>query len=130
MATVTPKGFDEVVRRLRKQQIEKEIAQIYEEKAMAGDRYSRERLERMKPPSFLNKKHSIKKTLISIEVSITPTKSGRVSIKEGDDLHKVAFNFCRTYQLGTDMQMSLEKQLTHHLENYYKQQRIVDKTKN
>jgi hypothetical protein len=40
----------------------------------------------MKPPSFLSKVTEKKKILLSIEVSITPTKTGRIAIKEGDDV--------------------------------------------
>ena len=75
----------------------------------------------MKPPSFLNKKPEQKKlTLLSIEVSITPTKTGLVAIKEGDDVGEVATNFCKAYSLGKEMQDALIKQLETHVQNYYK----------
>ena len=76
----------------------------------------------MRPPSFLNKKKESKRpTLLSIEVSITPTKTGLVAIKEGDDVVAVATNFCKAYNLGRQMQDALIKQLETHVKNYYKQ---------
>jgi len=56
--------------------------------------------------------------LLSIEVSISPHKSGRIGIKEGDDLHKLAQNFCKAYMLNKDMEESLFLQLQGHLDNY------------
>jgi len=69
----------------------------------------------MRPPSFLTKTNNRRQLLLSIEVSITPTKSGRVGIKEGDDLQEVAANFCKAYQLGRDMEIALLSQLKMHL---------------
>ena len=66
---------------------------------------------------------------MSIEVSITPTKTGRVGIKEGDDLKQLAKNFCKAYSLGKDMEESLVEQLEGHLENYWKmkEKKVVQK---
>jgi hypothetical protein len=37
-----------------------------------GERYGKEKLEKMKPPSFLTQKNEKRPLLLSIEVSITP----------------------------------------------------------
>ena len=57
------------MRKLREQK-EKEKAE--EAKVMTGERYAKEKLDRMKPPSFLEKKNDKRQLLLSIEVSITP----------------------------------------------------------
>lgn len=106
-----PKGYQEAVERIRKHQELKDKTKIEEERKLKGERYAIERLglEKARPPSFLNKPgNSIKRPqLLSIEVSITPTRSGRIGIKEGDDLKVLAANFCKAYQLHRDMQESL-----------------------
>lgn len=48
-----PKGYAKVVERMRKVQEEKYKDKIEEEKKNKGERYNKERLEKMKPPSFL-----------------------------------------------------------------------------
>lgn len=40
---------------MRKHQEEKKKSQIEQNKISLGERYDKERLEKMKPPSFLNK---------------------------------------------------------------------------
>ena len=45
--------------------------------------------------------------MLSIEVSISPTKQGKIGIKEGDDIRKLAKNFCKTYNLPKDMEETL-----------------------
>jgi len=84
-----------------------------EEKKTVGERYGKERLDKMKPPSFLSRpfddqRYGKKRNLLlSIEVSITPTRSGRIGISEGDDLRRLAQNFCKAYSLNKDMEESL-----------------------
>jgi hypothetical protein len=48
-----PKGYAKVVERMRKVQEDKCKEKIEEEKKNIGERYGKERLEKMKPPSFL-----------------------------------------------------------------------------
>jgi len=64
----------------------------------------------MKPPSFLTRdasKKKKKKELLKIEVSITPTRNGVITVKEGDDLAKLAAGFCKAYMLGKEMKSAL-----------------------
>lgn len=80
----------------------------------------------MKPPSFLSKESERqkekKKILFSIEVSVTPTKSGRIGIKSGDNLQKVSQNFCKAYSLNKEMVDSLVCQLQNHMDKYLEEQ--------
>lgn len=57
---------------MRKNIQNKEDQKKLEEKLLAGERYDREKLERMKPPSFLSKVVEKKKILLTIEVQISP----------------------------------------------------------
>lgn len=82
---------------MRKTNHEKETKKQEEERKAKGDRYQEERLLIQKPPSFVSKTKVKKQLLLSIEVSITPTKTGRIGIKEGDDLHLLAASFCKAY---------------------------------
>ena len=47
-------------------------------------------------------------------------RTGRIGIKEGDDLRKLAVNFCKAYSLNREMEDSLTDQLQGHLDNYWK----------
>jgi hypothetical protein len=38
-----------------------------------------------------------------VDVNITPTKTGRIGIYEGDDVTELARNFQRTFQLNKTM---------------------------
>ena len=67
---------------------------------------------------------------MSIEVAITPSKTGRLGIKEGDDLSKVAASFCKAYQLDSVMQQQLTDQLEAHRLNYYRQQQLIVQKEN
>lgn len=57
---------------------------------------------------------------MSIEVSLTPHKTGRIGIKQGDDPHQLAKNFCKAYSLHKDTVESLTKQLQSHIDKYKK----------
>lgn len=45
--------------------------------------------------------------LMSIEVNISAAKTGKIAIKEGDDLKFLARNFCKVYNLDKEMEKSL-----------------------
>lgn len=62
-------------------------------------------------------------------MSITPTRSGRIGISEGDDLHDLAQSFCKAYSLNKEMEANLVEQLQAHLDNYWKKkeaQRLLE----
>jgi len=47
----------------------------------------------IKPPSFLDAERKKKKLLMYVDVNITPTKTGRIGIYEGDKVKDLAKNF-------------------------------------
>jgi hypothetical protein len=89
-----PKGYAKQVERMRKVNEEKEKLKEEDEKKLTGERYEKFRLRGENAPSFLKGPEGGLKNknqlLLSIQVSITPTKSGKIGIKHGDDLHKLA----------------------------------------
>ena len=125
-----PRGYAKVVERMRNHQEQKNKQKQDEEKKNIGERYGKERLEKMKPPSFLRKPFDDQKygkrrnLLLSIEVSITPTRSGRIGISEGDDLRRLAQNFCKAYSLNKVMEENLVIQLQDHLKEYRKKKEV------
>jgi len=57
-----------------------------------------------------------------VDVNITPTRTGRIGIYEGDDLRELARNFCKAFQLNHSMHGLLIQQLEDHLRTYRQQQ--------
>ena len=53
-----------------------------------------------------------------VDVNITPTRTGRIGIYEGDDVRDIAKNFKKTFQLNNAMLHMLTLQLEQHLSNY------------
>ena len=51
----------------------------------------------MKPPTFLENERKKRKLLMYVDVNITPTKTGRIGIYEGDDLKELARNFSKAF---------------------------------
>ena len=51
----------------------------------------------IKPPKITEAQRPKKKPLLYVDVNITPTKSGRIGIYEGDDLKELARNFCKAF---------------------------------
>lgn len=100
---------------MRKHQENQKKIRENEEKERRGERYDRQRLEKVQAPSFVAedgtyRSHQNKgQLLLSIEVSISPTKQGRIGIKEGDDPKILARNFCKTYNLPREMEDALIK---------------------
>jgi hypothetical protein len=63
-----------------------------------GERYDKSKLERFQPPKLCTRQK--KKLLLYVNVNITPTKTGKVGIYEGDDLAQIAKTFCRSFSLN------------------------------
>ena len=84
----------------------------------------------MKPPSFIDnsggRKELYDKTttskkkrlLLYVDVNVTPSKTGRIGIYEGDDLRQLARNFCKAFQLNKSMLESLHRHLEQNLVKY------------
>ena len=84
---------------MRKIAEEKKAKEEKEYKRTIGENYDKMKLMQAKPPSFLekDKKSSKKKLLMYVDVNITPTKTGRIGIYEGDDIREVAKNFAKAF---------------------------------
>lgn len=71
------------------------------QKHARGDRYDKEKLNNIAPPTFLSKPHFVNSkkggTIVSIDVEITPTKTAKINLKRNDDVKDVARKFAATY---------------------------------
>ena len=102
-----------------------------------GRRYNKERLQKVKPFSFVcrdNKEHLQQKrargpVIMCIDVSISPTKTAKINIREGDCSHNLANNFARNHNLPDDVKATLEHQLQQHLDRHKKQTKVTTKKK-
>lgn len=109
-----PKGFDKYVTRQRNKLVEKEELEKKLKRESSGNRYQRSKLQNVKPPSFIIKPNNTEKSkrkdiLVSLDIKITPTRTGKLSIKKGDEVETIAKNFCMAYQLKAEMQEELVK---------------------
>lgn len=89
------KGYEKVVNRLRKVNMEKRALQEKEHKKAIGENYDKIKLMNLKPPSFVSK-HK-RNLLMYVDVNVTPVKTGRIGIYEGDDVRELARNFQKTF---------------------------------
>lgn len=81
----------------------------------------------LKPPSFVVEgERKKRKLLMYVDVNITPTKTGRIGIYEGDDVRDLAKNFQRAFQLNGQMLHLLTLQLETHLRAYKEKHGIKD----
>lgn len=105
-----PKGYDKVVERMRKKRQEEEEIKEKDRKAGIGERYDREKLNRLTSPTFLRAaaKKEVprwkKEALVTLEIKIGPQKNAKISLKEGDNPRLLARNFAKTYQLDTELE--------------------------
>lgn len=115
-----PKGYYEQISRMRKIAEEKKQKEEKEFKRVTGENYDKIKLMNTKPPSFLDQEGKKKKRrlLMYVDVNITPTKTGRIGIYEGDDIKDLARNFTKAFQLNATMYNMLIKQLEQHLQTY------------
>ena len=71
-----PLGYDRAVSRMKKFREEKKELEMKLEKEITGNRYSKQKLDKFKTPSFVDQQKSFvdKKVLLSLEIAITPTR--------------------------------------------------------
>jgi hypothetical protein len=92
-----PKGYFEMINRMRKVNEEKRAIEEKMQKKAIGENYDRAKLMNIKPPSFVAGERIKKKLIMYIDVNITPTRTGRIGIYEGDDVRELAKNFKKTF---------------------------------
>jgi hypothetical protein len=67
------------------------------EKKVTGENYGKTKSMNVKPPAFLEQERKKRKLLMYVDVNITPTKTGRIGIYEGDNVRELAKNFTKTF---------------------------------
>ena len=58
--------------------------------------------------------------ILSVEISITPERTERITVRENEDVAEIAKVFCATHDLDKSMQKTLLSQLDEHVENYHR----------
>jgi hypothetical protein len=86
-----------MVNRMRKVNEEKRALEEKIQKKTIGENYDKVKLMNIKPPSFIVGERAKKKLIMYIDVNITPTRTGRIGIYEGDDVKELAKNFKKTF---------------------------------
>jgi hypothetical protein len=92
---------------MRKVNEEKRALEEKIQKKAIGENYDKVKLMNIKPPSFVVGERTKKKLIMYIDVNITPTRTGRIGIYEGDDVKELAKNFKKTFQLNKNVQTLL-----------------------
>ena len=82
-----------MVNRMRKVNEDKRALEEKIHKKVIGENYDRVKLMNLKPPSFVQGEKKKRKLLMYIDVNITPIRTGRIGIYEGDDVKELARNF-------------------------------------
>lgn len=86
-----------MINRMRKVNEEKRAMEEKIQKKAIGENYDKVKLMNSKPPSFVDGERPKKKLIMYIDVNITPTRTGRIGIYEGDDVKELAKNFKKTF---------------------------------
>lgn len=93
MTDKVPRGYYEQINRLRKTAEDKKLLEEKQKKKEIGENYEKTKALPIKPPSFVDKERKKKKLLMYVDVNITPVKTGRIGIYEGDNIRDLAKNF-------------------------------------
>jgi hypothetical protein len=96
-APTHPKGYFEMINRMRRVNEEKRAIEEKMQRKAIGENYDKAKLMNIKPPSFVAGERIKKKLIMYIDVNITPTRTGRIGIYEGDDVRELAKNFKKTF---------------------------------
>jgi hypothetical protein len=109
-----PRNFDATVARMRNAHQRRLQHREEVEHIPCGENYEKLRRLGTQPFTFhsKDKARTPRQTpLMHIHVNVGHGRTGRISIREGDNLHQLAQNFARTFQLDLDMALQLEESL-------------------
>lgn len=105
-----PRHFEVAVARLRaaaqrRSQLREELQRV-----PCGENYERLRRLNVEPFSCYHRRQRSPRPqpLMCIDVGVGPGRSGRIQVREGDDLRTVARNFAKTFHLDRGMAQQLE----------------------
>jgi len=106
-----PRNFENAVARMRNAHQQRLRRQEEHEHIPCGENYERLRRLGTRPFSFYSKEKpraQDQAALMYIDVNVGNGRTGRIKVREGDNLRTLSRNFARTYQLDRDMTMQLE----------------------
>ena len=70
---------------------------------------------------MLRKSEKKRNVLIYVDINISPGRTGRIAISEGDDINQIASNFAKTFQLQKGVRDKLKGLLESCLVQYFQQ---------
>lgn len=107
-----PRNFETAVARMRTAYQRRVEREEEKEHIPCGENYDRLRRLGTQPFSFYtkDKARSIPQSapLMYIDVNVGHGRTGRIKVREGDDLRQLSRNFARTFQLDQEMATQLE----------------------
>jgi hypothetical protein len=130
--TSLPKGYQQVVNRMRRAKEERDDKPTAFESSLRTDAASPAsppKPTKPQPFSFELDKRKRTRPLLYMDVNLGPGKTGRIGIHEGDDPAVLAQNFAEAYKLDPVLTGRLEELLETHMMNlipgYVRQERSV-----
>lgn len=81
------------MQRIRKINEEKKAQEEKQKKKETGENYEKTKQLPVKAPSFIEKQREKRRLIMYVDVNITPTRTGRIGIYEGDTIKDLAKNF-------------------------------------
>mmetsp|Transcript_48538 Transcript_48538/g.113644 ORF Transcript_48538/g.113644 Transcript_48538/m.113644 type:complete len:426 (+) Transcript_48538:30-1307(+) len=105
-----PRNFDSSVARMRCARKQKEELALAMEHVPCGENYERLRRMPVEPFSCFYRPRSARTApLMYVDVNVGNGRTGRIGVHSGDDLHVLAENFAKVFQLDRRMVVQLEK---------------------
>lgn len=107
-----PRNFETAVARMRSANRQRVQRREEVEHVPCGENYERLRRLGARPFSCYFKDKAMRQpALMYVDVNVGNGRTGRIRVREGDDLHALSRNFARTFQLDREMAKRLEEML-------------------
>lgn len=114
-APTKPRGFDQVIQRMRKVQREKEELKEHEESLMQAKNWSSEKTK-PRPFNFELDRRQRQRAVLYMDINLGPGRTGRIGIHNGDHPYTVAKNFAQSYRLDDILTKRLEELVRENME--------------
>ncbi|KAL4460907.1 hypothetical protein ABPG74_016379 [Tetrahymena malaccensis] len=124
------KGLNQQLQRMykaRKEKLEKEMF-FEKQRYLLSQQNQKQGSKKVLPFSFDEKKQKKKlpqeerKLIGHVDINITKTKKGKITLHEGDNACELAYNFAKIYNISSEMTETLSNMLQQYLDRYYEQQ--------
>ncbi|EAS01332.2 hypothetical protein TTHERM_00149420 (macronuclear) [Tetrahymena thermophila SB210] len=123
------KGLNQQLQRMykaRKEKLEKEMF-FEKQRYLLSQQNQKQGSKKVLPFSFDEKNQKKKlpqeerKLIGHVDINITKTKKGKITLHEGDNASELAYNFSKIYNISSEMTETLSDMLQQYLDKYYEQ---------